>query len=530
VINPIQRRFRLTTDAIDALTGMKRGIEKESLRVTPQGTLAQTLHPLKLGAALTHPSITTDFSESLLELITGPHTSIDSLIEELYDIHQYVYEVLTDELLWVNSMPCAIQREEEIPIATYGSSHLGQLKHIYRHGLANRYGRRMQAIAGIHFNLSYSDVFWQCLHRQQASSQPLQQFISENYFNIIRNFQRFSWILAYFLGASPFVPKHLMSCELPELDCFDQDACVGKTATSLRLSDTGYNNRAQNKLTVCYNTLPTYLATLKKALQTPHPEFQALGITDSEGYKQLNDRFLQIENEYYSPIRPKRIGQKGERPLIALEQYGVEYIEVRTIDLNPLEPIGIDKASIQFLDIFLLTCLSIESPLLNSADFTTIRANMQAVAVNGCDVTQPLSIFGKTTSQNLWLEWFFAQMQESAIDLDQAYGGQAYSNVMGQFHSRLLNTELLPSQQLKAALEHHTDSTEHRFLDFTRKQSEQTKAFFQKRKQQFPQKAREVSEKFSQLAKESIAKQQALEKQSKESEFSTYLADYLAFD
>ena len=510
---------------------MKRGIEKESLRVTKEGALAQTPHPLKLGSALTHPSITTDFSESLLELITAPHTSIDALIEELYDIHQYVYEVLTDELLWVNSMPCVIQREEDIPIATYGSSHIGQLKHIYRHGLANRYGRRMQAIAGIHFNVSYSEPFWQCLHRQEAPQQPLQSFISENYFSIIRNFQRFSWVLAYFLGASPFVPKHLMSCEQTALDCFDQDACVGQKATSLRLSDTGYNNRAQNKLTVCYNTLPTYLATLKTALQTPHAEFQALGITDTNGYSynQLNDRFLQIENEYYSAIRPKRIGQKGERPLIALERYGVEYIEVRTIDLNPFEPIGIDKPSIQFLDIFLLTCLSIESPLLKATDFTSIPANLQAVAVNGLEATQPLSIFGETASQYAWLEWFLAQMEDSAKELDQAYGGRAYTHVMEQFQHRLLYPEQLPSQQLKAAIEQDR-STAHRFLDFTRTQSEQTKAFFQKRKQQFPQKSQAISEKFSQLAKESIEKQQALEKQSKGSEFSTYLAEYLALN
>jgi len=175
----------------NALRQTKRGIEKESLRARPDGTLALTPHPPGLGSPLTHGYITTDFSESQLELITGAHETAERCLAELTDIHQFVYRVLDDggragrdaETLWCSSMPCALPSDEEIPVGRYGASNVGRMKTVYRIGLSHRYGRRMQTISGIHYNFSFPGA------------------TSEQYFALIRNFRRHSWLPLYLFGA-----------------------------------------------------------------------------------------------------------------------------------------------------------------------------------------------------------------------------------------------------------------------------------------------------------------------------------------
>jgi glutamate--cysteine ligase len=130
-----------------------KGVEKESLRISKQGSIATTPHPSLLGSALTHPSITTDYSEALLEFITAPFADIKETLNSLHQIHQFVIENLEDEMLLATSMPCGINGDKSIPIAAYGDSNIGKMKQVYRQGLAHRYGRTMQSIAGIHFNI-----------------------------------------------------------------------------------------------------------------------------------------------------------------------------------------------------------------------------------------------------------------------------------------------------------------------------------------------------------------------------------------
>ena len=127
-----------------------RGIEREGLRIDRNGHLSSKPHPLALGSALTHPHITTDYSEALLELITGTHTTVESLLQELTEVHQFVMQQNRGESIWMQSMPAILPPEKDIPIATYGSSNTGMLKHVYRRGLAERYGKKMQCIAGLH--------------------------------------------------------------------------------------------------------------------------------------------------------------------------------------------------------------------------------------------------------------------------------------------------------------------------------------------------------------------------------------------
>ena len=148
-------------DQIDsaALT-FTRGIEKEGLRIQSDSQISQQGHQAALGSALTHSSITTDYSEALLEFITPVKGSAAEVLDFLKEAHQYTQANIQDELIWPASMPGVIKDELDVPIAQFGSSNVGQLKHVYRHGLWHRYGRKMQCIAGLHYNYSVSEELW----------------------------------------------------------------------------------------------------------------------------------------------------------------------------------------------------------------------------------------------------------------------------------------------------------------------------------------------------------------------------------
>ncbi|HEX5738427.1 MAG TPA: glutamate--cysteine ligase, partial [Hydrogenophaga sp.] len=329
------------------LRGMRRGIEKESLRALPDGRLALTPHPAALGSALTHPHITTDYSESQLELITGVHESVAGCLEELNEIHQFTVRSLhkartggSDEMLWASSMPCGLPTDETIPLGRYGSSNVGRAKSVYRMGLGHRYGRRMQTISGIHYNWS------------------LPGLASEDYFALIRNFRRHAFLLLTLFGASPAVCSSFVEGREHELQTLGERTLYMPHGTSLRMGRLGYQSEAQASLAVSYNSLEGYAASLHDALTRPWPAYEALGIRNPGGeYNQLATTLLQIENEFYGTIRPKRVIFPGERPLHALRERGVEYIEVRLMDLDPFETIGIGASTLRFLDVFLMHCL-----------------------------------------------------------------------------------------------------------------------------------------------------------------------------
>src|SRR5215472_723340 len=315
---------RLNALSREVLQTLKRGIEKESLRVRPDGMLATTPHPAALGSALKHPRITTDFSESQPELITGVHTSAEACLKERTEIHQVVYRAIGDELLWASSMPCRLPAEDQIPIGRFGTSNIGRMKTVYRVGLSHRYGRRMQTISGIHYNFSLPD----------ARS-------NDDYFALIRNFRRNGWLLLYLFGASPAVCSSFVEGRDHRLDKLSGDTFYLPYATSLRMGRLGYQSDAQSSLAVSYNDLQSYAASLEEAMTKPYQAYESIGIRDGENYLQLATTLLQMENEFYGTIRPKRRIRQGERPLHALRDRGVEYVEVRLMDLDPFVPIGI---------------------------------------------------------------------------------------------------------------------------------------------------------------------------------------------
>ncbi|HEY6527439.1 MAG TPA: glutamate--cysteine ligase [Cellvibrionaceae bacterium] len=381
------------------LGGILRGIEKEGLRADRSGRLALTPHPQGLGAALTHPYITTDYSESLLELITPPCHRIDTLIKWLDDLHRETYRQLGDEYIWGNSMPCILPSEQAIPVARYGSSNRGTMKSIYRLGLGHRYGRTMQTVAGVHYNFSLPEAFWALLQQAEEDHSLLQEFISRRYFDLIRNFRRHYWLLVYLFGATPAVDASFLTERKHRLECLGPDTFYLPHATSLRMGDLGYQSQAQESLHVCYNDSRSYVQSLVAAINNPYPTYERTGVLDAKGnYQQLNTGLLQIENEFYSSIRPKRTAKSGETALSALCRRGVEYIEVRCIDIDPFSANGVDAEQLRFIDAFLLYCLLTPSAATSPDETREILFNQQQVVTQGRAAGLNLLFNGQNTT------------------------------------------------------------------------------------------------------------------------------------
>lgn len=446
---------RLAALPSEQLQGMRRGLEKESLRVQRDGRLATTPHPLSLGSALTHPHITTDFSESQLELITGVHASVDACLDQLTEVHQFTARSLRaagDEMMWASSMPCGLPPDETIPIGRYGSSNVGRSKSVYRMGLSHRYGRRMQTISGIHYNWSLPGVD------------------NAGYFALIRNFRRQAFLLLTLFGASPAVCSSFVAGREHQLQPLgNRHSLYMPHGTSLRMGRLGYQSEAQATLAVSYNSLEGYAASLHDALARPWPAYEAIGIRNLGGeYNQLSTSLLQIENEFYGTIRPKRVIYPGERPLHALRERGVEYVEVRLLDLNPFEPIGIGAQALRFIDVFLLHCLLSDSPPDTPEEIQDIAHNQQLTASRGREPGLCLRRQGQAVALLDWGLQIIDQLAPFARALDAAQGGQAHAQAVAQARAGLQAPETLPSAQvLQAVRGEHADS----FTAFVREQS-----------------------------------------------------------
>ncbi len=430
---------------------IRRGIEKEGLRVgLENGRLSMAGHPPALGCALTHSRITTDYSEALLELVTRTHTGVDAVMHELEDIHRFVSAQLGDELIWNQSMPSRLPAHADIPVAWYGRSNSALLKHVYRLGLAERYGKAMQCIAGIHYNFSVPDAFWTVVG---VTGDDQQEQRSRGYMALIRNFMRHSWLLMYLFGASPAVSRDFFDTPPEPLLTLDADTLYLPHATSLRMSDIGYHNKAQSELQLCYNDLDTFLARIHKAVTTPWPDYQAIGTHRDGQWIQLNTNILQIENEYYSSIRPKRVTGRCERPATALAARGIEYVEVRCLDIDPFVATGIDAHTCRFLDAFLLFCAMEDSPdFPDGGDCRDSRENFSRVASQGRRPSLRLKREDEEISLRGWAEDTLERMQAYAALLDKAQGTQAHCAALRAQERKVDDVSLTPSARLLAAL------------------------------------------------------------------------------
>ncbi|HET9577741.1 MAG TPA: glutamate--cysteine ligase [Usitatibacter sp.] len=460
--------------------GILRGIEKEGLRVRADGELAQTPHPAGLGSALTHPRITTDFSESQLELITGVHTSVGGLLAELMELHQVVYRHIGDELVWGSSMPCRLPDDDRIPIAQYGRSNVGRMKTVYRQGLSQRYGRHMQTISGIHYNFSLSDEAWALLGPPPDRAVAPEIHRDQRYLALIRNFRRHSWMLLLLLGSAPAACASFVAGRSHRLATWDDGrggTVFAPHATSLRMGTLGYQSDAQSSLAASFNDLRGYAETLYRAMTEPYAPYEAIGLREGDGYRQLATTLLQIENEFYGKIRPKRITRPGERPLRALGDRGIEYIEVRCLDVDPFMPVGIDAAAIRLLDVFLLHCLLADSPPDTADEVAAISRNQRLVAEAGRDPGIRLDRGGESITPADWCGDLLAQCEPIAAALDEAHGGQGHRQVLADMRRALADLSSLPSARvLRAIEERHGRSYEEFVLAQSRRHRDEIRA------------------------------------------------------
>ncbi|QYX65783.1 glutamate--cysteine ligase [Shewanella putrefaciens] len=403
-----------------ALLGMLRGIEREALRIDESGYLATDSHPEALGSALMHSRITTDYSEALLEFITPVNNNVEQLLNGLTETHAFSVRHLNGQRLWPVSMPCYVKDEKQIPVARYGSSNTGMMKTLYRKGLTYRYGALMQIISGVHFNFSVSQELWQSLYELSDKQLSYDDFISESYFGLIRNYRRLVWVLPYLFGASPALCGSFIKDQKTDLkfEKTGHGTLYLPFATSLRMSDLGYTNKEQEDLNISYNSLPEYLAGVNAAIKMPSANFANIGVKVDGEYRQLNANVLQIENEFYSPIRAKRVTRSGEKPSEALARAGVEYIEVRALDVNPFSPIGIEATQVRFLDLFLLYCLLTQSPKSDASEEARLSANLKAVVLEGRKPGLELLTADGSRSLKSWLEELFDALQPLAVLLD----------------------------------------------------------------------------------------------------------------
>ncbi|ENX35954.1 glutamate-cysteine ligase [Acinetobacter colistiniresistens] len=504
------------------LKGMLRGIERESLRMQSNGFLSQKNHPEALGSALTHPYITTDYSEALMEFITTPQTTIAAALNELSDIHSIVHEQLEDgERLWPLSMPCMLDdNEENIKLAQYGSSNIGRFKTLYRRGLGVRYGRRMQTISGVHYNLSFPEQLFALLQQHESNPQlkqlSLQDYRSHRYFGLIRNFIRLIPLVMYMLGASPSVCRCFLTGRQHHLQPLVKGTLYLPEATALRMGRLGYQNSAQKELGIHYNDLHDYLDGLQKAVHTPYPEFTALGLNDEQGEPiQINDHVLQIENEYYSLVRPKQVPQAGETPSQALKNRGVGYVELRAVDVNPYSAIGIDEISAGFLESLALYCLLKDSPDLFAEEQEQIDRNQTEVVNRGRAADAKIEEGDHSIALKDWAQTHLNAIQDCAKLLDQMDGTQLYQDAIQVMQQRLDHVENTPSAHVIADTLQHGGT-----WNFGSVMAQQHVDHYD----QHPL-SEERKHYFEQLAQTSLQKQAQLE-QDNDMSFEQYLAQY----
>ena len=498
------------------------GVEKESLRVSPEGGISQLAHPASLGAALTNPYITTDYSEALLEFITPPSQHIESVLEFLRDSQAYVYQKLqNDEILWATSMPCVVAGDNSIPIAQYGSSNAGQMKSIYRLGLGHRYGRVMQVIAGVHFNYSLPEDFWPAYKDiLQDTEQSLTDFQSDQYFAMLRNLQRYGWLIPYLFGASPAVCKSFLGGAETNLQDFDEYTYFEPYATSLRMGDIGYQNNKENEsgIKACYQNLDAYVKTLQCAIETPYKEYEEIGVKTDGKYKQLNANLLQIENEYYSTVRPKQILQGNEKPVIALKKRGVQYVELRSLDVNAFDPLGINETQLRFLEVFMLFCLLAEGEQICFSEREEIDKNELDVAHRGRDPELKLS---RNSSQVLLKDWatdLLNGMQSVVEILDREKEGTPYQDALNLQMEKVLHADLTPSARMLGEMR----ETKEGFYHFAKRMSQKHNQYFTRLKL-----SKEKEKFFDEAAADSISRQASIEAADTQS-LDDYLADYFS--
>jgi glutamate--cysteine ligase len=519
----LTKTFNKRFDALIAsgapLGGGQKGIEKEALRLDRDGYLSSKRHPPGLGSALSNHFITTDFSEALLEFVTPVYTNTWEALRFLCDVHQFAYECLDDELLWIASMPCRIPADADIPLAQYGDSNVGKMKTIYRRGLGHRYGRYMQTIAGIHFNYSLPESFWPHYHAALGDDRDEQSFRSEQYLGLIRNFRRFGWLVLYLFGASPAMCKSFGGGRDLGMLELSADTWYAPFGTSLRMSDLGYSNQNQSRINISLNNLDEYIRDLQHAINTPEPDYEKIGVKVDGRYRQLSANQLQIENEYYSSVRPKRVARSGERPTAALKRDGIEYVEIRSLDISIDDPAGINQNTMRFMEAFLIYCLLEESPFFDDEALEETKRNQSLTAREGRDPAFQLVRDNTGIGLREWANEILDKVLMIAAQIDSLDGSDCYAQAVRQMRGPVDDPAMTPSARLLDELRSGGGS----FFDYAISIARGHSDYFAS----ITPMSAARHEQFSQEAAESVTRQREIEAGDAIS-FDEYLANYYA--
>jgi len=429
---------------------VRHGLEREAVRTDSRGRMATTRHPQALGSPLSNPFITLDFSEAQLEFVTPPVSRERSEHDFLRKLMAWSYRRIGNELLWPFSMPPRLPKHNKIPLADFGTSSEGVKRMVYREGLKQRYGGAVQTISGIHYNFSLADSFWKTYAQARQTTEPLSVFKDKGYFGLMRNVIRYVPLVTYLFGASPVADKSFFGARLVGLERLDSSTYYGPYATSLRLSDFGYQNRKNVPVNVSYNSLDEYVHDLYRAVSTPSRLWSSLGIYKRERQVQLNANILQLENEFYTSIRPKQkqYAHAGQTLISSLACAGVEYVEFRSIDLDPREAAGISEDQLYFLRVFMTYCLLKQSPLFKRGEQKRWERNQSLVAFNGRKPGLRITDASQQRDFTAWSLEVLKGIAGVAREFDEVHGTKNFSRVVGSQKEKVLNPELTPSAQV----------------------------------------------------------------------------------
>jgi glutamate--cysteine ligase len=417
-------------------------------------------------------------------------------------------------------MPCVVESGGSIPVAQYGSSNAGMMKTIYRRGLGYRYGRTMQVIAGVHFNYSFADGFWAAYQAIEKDARQEQAFISDSYMGLIRNMLRYGWLIPYLFGASPAVCKSFLHGKPHILSNFNENTVYEPYATSLRMGDIGYTNNKESMagIKANYDSLDAYTESLECAIETPFDEYEQIGVKVAGEYRQLNANILQIENEYYSTVRPKLVLNDNEKPIRALQQRGIEYVEIRSIDVNAFDPLGINEQQLRFLEIFVLFCLLQESPSMSADEINEVDMNLLQVAHFGRKPGLELSCNDEIIELKLWANRLLEVMGGVARLLDDAHDTESYSQSLSIQLDSVNDPDCTTSAQMLNEMREHDEG----FFHFARRMSVKHYNYFKSLEL-----GEEKLQQFTRAASESIEKQYRIEAEDT-TDFDEYLRRYFA--
>lgn len=434
-------------DLVDGVQNGNFGLEKENLRVDYNGHLALTPHPAVFGDKKKNPYITVDFSESQVEMITPSFKKVKDTYYFMENLHDIVTENLDGEYLWPQSLPPIVPEEDKIPVAQFKQDKASEE---YRDNLAKKYGKYLQLLSGIHYNFSFDSDFINDFYKKSGYEGSYKDFKNELYMKVARNYMKHSWLLVYLLGASVVIHKSYSPNCVAKMQSFGEDTFYLENGISFRNSTCGYRNKKE--LYISHNSLEEYISDLKKFIA---------------------DGTIQGAREYYSSLRLK---SKNPSDLLgSLEKDGIEYLEVRSIDLNPFARIGINLEDMEFIHFFLMHMLIKGECTFTKEDYLAAKENEKMLATHGLDKEFTLTgvcggKFQVTDLVKAIFEEMKANFKELGIydeDMDRVFKYQLnkVEDVKNLYFNRLID-----AVEKEGYINFHLKTAE-KALDYTKKNS-----------------------------------------------------------